>query len=287
MSYQEWIKNRDSSEQHVEDLVRLTEVIAQVSGTEVSTAKSEVLVKFDWLPFSPRVWQVYFANTLALAGVKRIDKRPYATHPTRMALSCYWLAPRDLAEDSAVPALLHDYLEESGGISAASIAALKNILPHESLAVPAAVYLSEPDIAYNTLGSEEEESKLKRVAYLIQASDALKKGYPPALVNASIVDKLDNLHDLGYLNNVSDLEKRLRKIAQRIAFFQQTLEHIGPFASASFQTMLKTAIVARTQEFGVEKLLQEELSSLTEHTDRSKETIKNMVGAFHKRIGLS
>ena len=286
MTYQEWLKKRNSAEQTIESLVVLTESLVPSSHTNTSSDTAAIIQQFKELPFSRRVWQVFFVNTFTLAGVKRIDKRPYATHPTRMALSCYWLAPKDLAEDSAVPALLHDYLEESGGISKVSVAALKKLLPNEPLAVPAAVFLSEPDIPYERLGSEDEESKLKRVAYIIQARDALAQGFPPALANASLVDKLDNLHDLGYLDKETDPDKKLRKIAQRIAFFQQTLEQIGPFASPNFQSMLSNAIVARTHEFGLKTLLQEELDSLSKLTARSNDAVRSMVTEFHKRIGL-
>lgn len=286
MIYEDWVKHRRSAEQIIESLVLQAEEAMVGDSSLINAAKSAVVAQFSALPFSQRVWEVFFVNTGTLAGVKRIDKRPYATHPTRMALSCYWLANHQLAEDSAVPALLHDYLEESGGISRASIAALNARLPSEPLAIPAAVLLSEPDISYEILGSSDEESKLKRVAYAIQARDALQKGFPVAFANASIVDKLDNLHDLGYLDKESVPEKRSRKIAQRIAFFQLTLQLIGPQASPKFQRMLADAIKFRTQEFNLETLLCEELDALKNIQKRCETTIQNMIGLYHKSIGL-
>jgi hypothetical protein len=201
-----------------------------------------------------------------------------------MALSCYSLAKGAMADDSAAPALLHDYLEESGGISLESIALLRKRLPNEPLAVPAAVFLSEPLIAYEKLGSPDDRSKLKRVAYIIQARDALRRGFPQALANASVVDKLDNLHDLGYLDKETSPLKKSLKTAQRIAFFKLTLLEIGPHASPKFSSVLADAIIARAREFKIETLVSAELESLVSMMEQTESAIEDMIVHYHKNI---
>src|SRR5438067_1043027 len=65
----------------------------------------------DAIQYPPRVWAAWLGNTARLRGVKRIDRAPYATHPTRMALVCLAVLG-DGGVDAAVAAILHDYLEE-------------------------------------------------------------------------------------------------------------------------------------------------------------------------------
>jgi len=76
----------------------------------------------------------------------------------------------------------------------------------------------------------------------------------------------------------------LRKIAQRIAFFQQTLEKIGPYATASFRQMLSEALTTRIHEFGIDLLVKEESACLDELTTRSESAIVALVEDYLIRV---
>lgn len=283
MQYEEWVAQRQAADSLVERMVVETESSCSLTS---DVGRREIMERYAALPFSPRVWAVYFANTLRLAGVKRIDRRPYATHPTRMALSCYWLASPTVAEDVAVAALLHDYLEESGGITAGSFAQLRRLLPSEPLATLAAVVLSEPEIPYERLGRASELSIIRRVAYVVQALDVLQGGAPESLANAALVDKLDNLHDLGYLDREQDAERRIKKLAQRVAFFSLVLEQLGAFSAAVFRETLRVAIEARTRALGLSQAKDRELAILRDRFASSQTEIRRMTGEYHRRIGI-
>ncbi|MCX6116506.1 MAG: hypothetical protein NT027_03120, partial [Proteobacteria bacterium] len=250
---------------------------------DINQIKSE----FTDLGFSERIWKFYFINALGLIGVKRMNNIPYATHPTRMAMNCQWLCPPEHAEDASICALMHDYLEETGGISKISVAKMRENIPNESIAIHAAVFLSEPMIDYLSLGPTSDLSKLKRVAYVLQAHDILDCHRYPALANASLADKLDNLHDLEYLTKKSDSELRKRKIAERLAFFSYTLAKIGPFAKGCITEILQEALAHKTSELSREDLVQEEIASLHSIENRAINLMRQMILDFHQTIDLA
>lgn len=288
-AYDAWVAHRLANDPLVERLVVETEATCNLDDLQ---GREGIVRRYPEVPFTARVWHVFFANTLRLSGVKRIDRRPYATHPTRMAMSCYWFAGAaapagaGAADDAATAALLHDYLEESGGISAASYADLRRRLPGEALATAAAVLLSEPEIAYERLGRASELSIMRRVAYVVQASDALARGAPSALADAALVDKLDNLHDLGYLDKEPDPARRARKLAQRIAFFELVAERIGPFGDPLVWSMLKAGIVAHIVALGLDGVVQGERAVLRGRLVEAEAQIRAMTQEYHRRIGV-
>jgi len=290
LDYREFKARLEQEKPRVLELVRDGErLIAAPADDERPTSMLPALA--DEFPFSARVWDVWIGNTRKMRGVKRIDLLPYATHPTRMALFCYWILEDEgsARDDAAVLALLHDYLEEGGGIRPETIAAMRDVFPEEPRGVLAAIVLSEPDIAYDRLGSEAQRSFWMRVAYLIQAVDAMAHLRDPTFANAALADKLDNLHDFGYIEHNPKLSpaRRSHKLAQRLAYFAVVGEALRPWASTPMYLMLKAATSARAEALKVPAdLVAVERATLEAARRDHGERILEMIREYQRVIGL-
>ena len=277
VTYASWRRSLEGIQESVLRLVEETEAKLAQRADLGDLGRS-----YPDIGFSPRIWGVYLATAERLRGVKRIDGRPYTTHPTRMALSSQWVLAGSAAEDAGVAALLHDYLEEGGGINREGLDALRRRLPAER--VDAAVLLSEPEIAYERLGRASELSLLRRVAYVVQVEDALANGAPRAFADAALLDKLDNLHDLGYLTRELYPERRARKLAQRAAFFKLTGEQVGAYATPTVREILESGLAAKIDEYGIgdEALAQHVV--LKQSLETHREAIRRMIAGFHAQV---
>lgn len=261
---------------------------AVVADAEAAPDLATVVAKHGAvLPFTKRVWDVFHGNVLKLRGVQRIDKHPYATHPTRMALLCLWgLAGEAGAEDAAVLALLHDYLEEGDGMTPDAVAAMRRRFPAEPDAAIAAVVLSEPFIDYLSLGPESETAQWRRVAYVAQAVDALETGLPASFADAALADKLDNLHDLGYLEQRPAGAKRAVSLAQRVAFFTLVEQELGPRATPAMRRLLADGLAARIEELQIAREVEAELADLRDRLEGQRSVLRRLIRRYHGEIKL-
>lgn len=283
MGYQKYLTSKDETNAIVQTLVLETIEKLHIDSTEI---RRELREKYSFLPFSDRVWDMYFLNTFSLAHVKRKDGRPYATHPTRMALLAYLYLDSQSAEEIAVPALLHDYLEETDGISKASVQKMKGMLEAEPLAVKSAILLSEPMIDYEQLGPHPLHPYLKRVSYVLQARNAFRKLPIRELANVSLIDKIDNLHDLGYLDQNHTAERRNEKLSQRVAFFILVLREIGPFADAIFREVLEQAIQSYMSRYDLTSYCTKEVAKLDGLITKFEREIGLMTESYHRQLDV-
>lgn len=287
MEYQEFRAKWDAARGPVLDLVRRVE--DRLDAGEKLAAET-LASDFPHLPFTRRLWTVWLGNTAKLRGVKRLDRFPYATHPTRMALMCCWLiGEAKLREDSGVLAIVHDYLEEGDGLTVGGIDAMRRTFPEEPAALQAGVVLSEPLVDYVSLGRASEYSFWRRVAYVVQAKDAIERLGEQAFANAALVDKIDNLHDLDYiaLDSRSTPEKRAMKLAHRLGYFRFVARELGGYAAPEVLAMLEKGIVSRTGEFGVDPTdVDLSTDDLVERARGKRSAIARMVREYQATLGL-
>lgn len=266
-------------------------VVATESAIDVATLAGLRAQHADFR-FSDRVWDAYVGNAAKLKGVKRIDRKPYATHPTRMALTCQWVLPRsgDRADDAAVIALLHDYLEEGDGMTPGGVEAMRRRFPREPDAVVAAVLLSEPVIPYEELGPAHELGFWRRAAYLRQALDALAAGCPGTFADAALADKLDNMHDLSYIERNPKLsgERRHAKLADRLGYFALVEELLRPHATEALAALVREAVTARTRELGGPPASVAQANErLATALDQATPHMRRLIRAYHDAIGIA
>ncbi len=287
MDYQEFRAKWDAARGPVLDLVRRVE--DRLTAKEV-LGEAALVSEFPHFPFSPRIWRVWLGNTAKLQGVKRLDRFPYATHPTRMALICCWLIDEDkVREDSGVLAIVHDYLEEGDGLTKDGIDAMRRQFPEEAAALVAGVVLSEPIVDYASLGRSTELSFWRRVAYVLQAKDAIEQLGDQAFANAALADKLDNLHDLDYiaLDPRMTPEKRAMKLAHRLGYFRFVARELGAFAAPALRSMLERGITNRTYEFGVSQGdVDLSTDDLAERARGKRSVLTRMTKEYQSALGL-
>lgn len=287
MDYQEFRAKWDAARGPVLDLVRRIE--DRLTDGEVLDALA-LATEFPHFPFSPRLWRVWLGNTAKLQGVKRIDHFPYATHPTRMALICCWLiAEGSIQEDSAVLAIVHDYLEEGDGMTRDGLDAMRRQFPEEAAAAIAGVVLSEPIVDYVSLGRSTELSFWRRVAYVLQAKDAIETLGDQAFANAALADKLDNLHDLDYVARDARLtpEKRAMKLAHRLGYFRFVARELGAFAAPALRSMLESGISSRISELGVNPSdVDLSTDDLAERARGKRSVLTRMTKEYQSALGL-
>lgn len=288
MDYQDFRARWDQAKGPVLDLVHRVETAL---GAAAPPTPESLVRDFATFPFDRRVWAAWLGNTEKLQGVKRLDRFPYATHPTRMAMICLWvLGGGAAADDAAVLALLHDYLEEGDGLHAAGLEAMRRRFPDEPKACLAGVVLSEPVIDYVSLGRSSELSYWRRVAYVLQARDAIERLGEPSFADAALADKLDNLHDLDYVALDPRLSpaKRASKLADRLGFFRFVARRIGPLAAPNMAALLDAGIAQRSAELGVDAALMEAAAQgLEERALGQGSAILKMTRAYQLELGLS
>lgn len=183
------------------------------------------------LPFQGQLAEAFVQNAYKLMGVKRIMGSPYATHPTRMAMIANLLLGGSVhAERSALFAMFHDYLEEGDGRHAEAVSLFRTEWSGDQTVVEAAIFLSEPVIDFTPYPHKKDW--VEDVAYVLQITDRMALRPDEALVNASLIDKLDNAHDLVYIteNRRYSPEKKMDRLVEKLGYFRFVLEHLGPWA---------------------------------------------------------
>jgi hypothetical protein len=240
--------------------------------------------QYNW---TPAIWSAFLQNARKLSKVRRIRGGPYAVHPTRMALMATHLLGRHgpkihsqldrCTEMTTILCLVHDYLEEGGGISQSSFDLFKNELPQQPLAWYGAVALSEPPLDYKSI-DPHHPFVVRDAAYLLQLAMILRS-LPDtyarsSLANASLLDKLDNLHDFDYITRIRDEERRNQKLARKIAYYSAALSDAKTAASPHISGLMQHAISARTKSFGLsEDSISRANSRLDEIRKRYAQTI--------------
>jgi hypothetical protein len=217
--------------------------------------------QYNW---TPAIWSAFLQNARKLSKVRRIRGGPYAVHPTRMALMATHLLGRqkskihslldECTEMTTILCLVHDYLEEGGGISRSSFDLFKNELPQQPLAWYGAVALSEPPLDYASI-DPNHPFVVRDAAYLLQLAMILRSlpdtSARRSLANASLLDKLDNLHDFDYITRIHDEERRNQKLARKIAYYSAALSLARTTASPHISGLMQYAISTRTKSFGL------------------------------------
>lgn len=272
----------------VDAVLRAGEIDDRITDDALVFDAAQQLIEeaLDGGSLSPRVWRAFIANVRKLRGVKRIDGQPYATHPTRMALTIAAALPeRDaMRESSIVYALLHDYLEEGEGVAPQGIELMQQEVEGEWGGVLAAVVLSEPIIPFDSMMPRFG----REVAYVAQLQSVLPRMvYAAPFANASLVDKLDNLHDLGYITqrkNMS-LERKRERLAIKLAYFQFVLDTAGLYASPVLQALLGEALEARATAFELsEGDIAAPLGEMRRLLDQHRAELGTRIRAFHRAL---
>lgn len=192
---------------------------------------------------SAMLWEALVQNTFKLQGVKRIMGAPYATHPTQMAvMALKIIGINPIGEKTALCCLFHDYLEEGDGRCELGVKRFFAEYHGPELGVLSAVMLSEPEITYAVL--EGERKDLEDVAYVAQLLQAKRHNAFSILVNASLLDKLDNLHDLDYITQNSRHEPIVRryKLVKKLACFGFVLQQVGAYADPNVAALLEEGL---------------------------------------------
>lgn len=240
----------------------------------------------DGRTLSPRIWRAFLANVRKLRGVKRIDGQPYATHPTRMALTIGVALPETdpMRESSIVYALLHDYLEEGDGVACQGIALMQREIPGEWGGVLAGVILSEPMIPYETMIPRFG----REIAYVAQLQAVLPRlVYATSFANASLVDKLDNLHDLDYITRkkLSSTERMRLRLAAKLAYFKLVADTAGLYASPILHVLLEDAIKARATLFELTKAdIEGPLQEMRKLLEMFRNDLMVQIRMFHRSL---
>jgi hypothetical protein len=281
----------------------LIEAIETAPEAAVATAVADA--EGSGLAWPPRLRRALVGNARKLAGVRRIKGAAYATHPTLAALYADWLVD-DGAErvDAAVVALLHDYLEEGDGVTRAGYQAMLAEFSDEPLACLGAVVLCEPplDFAIHVSGEavrDQAAAILRDVAYAVQAEAAcvaaacggggLGAEAGRVLATASLCDKLDNLHDLGYIHANVRLAsaERIARLARKLGYYAFMRRRLGTIADPAVDAMLGEALDAVGRELGVPRSDVDGATAKLEsvHAGRAAE-LTALIMACHAEIGV-
>lgn len=281
MTYDQFIQRLESLRPKVLDLVRGTEVSLR-AGT-----KPQDIPPPDDAPFSSFLWGAYCQNTYKLLGVRRITGTPYATHPTRMAIMTLAVLKASPArEKSALFTIFHDYLEEGDGRTAEGVANFYREYPGQPEAVFCAVVLSEPEIDYEVFS--ERRKTMQNVAYVAQLRVWLPR-LDESYANASLADKLDNIHDLTYItqNPRYTPEKKMGRLIEKFGYFLFVLTAIGSLADPLLQQLLEEAIWRVSARHHIEPTVVRAESARLERLLASHATqLQDMIVGYHRRIGL-
>lgn len=240
------------------------------------------------LPFNDLEWQGFCLNTYKLLGVSRMRGGPYSTHPTRMA---YFLSEAlknsEFREKSVLYALFHDYLEEGDGRNTTGIQNFTEVFGDYPDVVKASIFLSEPQIPFAPIQGKIRH--LDVVSYIIQI--LLLKNYNnfEALTNTSIMDKIDNLHDLSYIikNKKLDQGKVHDRLCEKIGIFQFIDDKIGHKCDTILSGLLKEALIVKTRDLGLDKTVVDSYyKTLNNLFDENRILFEQKILKYHKSIGI-
>jgi hypothetical protein len=292
---QEYLRFRERRSFIEAEACRIVKIVEQGELEHLEALEDELCSKYSWTPL---VWQAFLQNTRKLRHVKRISGGPYSVHPTRMALTASEILTMQSPQGNVSPsfektlilALTHDYLEEGDGISPLSVQRIRDELPGQPWAWYGAVVLTEPQLNYNSM-DRRNEFRIKDAAYITQMDFVLKNEpnstLAQALANASLLDKLDNLHDLSYITSKHVGEKRDLKLARKFAFFSRVLEAMESYADSALVELLRSALLVRLEDLGVDAVhLDEALAQIDHCKSEYSQIIINGIRETHKELSL-
>lgn len=269
-----------------------------VSATERQLARcgDPLLIEQDTaLPFTELEWQAFALNTAKLVGVKRLRGGPYASHPTRMAyFMAELLGPDDPNRtDSVIYCLFHDYLEEGDGRNRPALMAFGEAFGSRIDAVQAAVWLSEPQIDLEGIMAAShapiKHKHLEVVSYIVQIKKALAHNNARALVNTSIMDKIDNLHDLAYITKDPKLsaERKTARLSEKMAIVEFIDQHLAPSCDPQLLDLLRHSVAHKKQELSLpDAQVAAVAAKLSDLHGRYEEELWQNIRAYHQKIGL-
>ena len=237
--------------------------------------------------FKSEVWQAFCQNTHKLLGIKRKSGGPYALHPTRMAL-----VAKDFALDDKQSSftqelcLFHDYLEEGDGRNPEGVAKFRSEFssPH---GLKAAVFLSEPMIPF--VDFDGSKRSLDAVAYCCHVAMAMPK-LNNSYLEVSLLDKLDNLHDLDYItenNNASEKDKR-EHLTMRLGYARLLLTLLETKAAGLHAYgLLDEGVVAQAKKLRIDTSeVLEEASRLGGLKELYGALMEDRIHKYHKELDV-
>lgn len=254
-----------------------------------------LIAKNPALPFTELEWQAFALNTAKLVGVKRLRGGPYASHPTRMAYFMAELLGEHSPDrtDSVIYCLFHDYLEEGDGRNKPALKAFGEAFGTRIDAVQAAVLLSEPQIDYRDIIEDSvvpiKPKHLEVISYIVQIEQALAQNKARALVNTSIMDKIDNLHDLAYILEDSKLtdERKIARLAEKMAIVSCVSYHLAPSCDPGLLAILNATLADKKQELSLpEAQIDAVAATLDGLYSRYHNTLWEKIRGYHQKIGL-
>lgn len=273
-----------------------TRKIVDETELQLHLCKDPLLIaKNPKLPFTDLEWQAYALNTAKLVGVKRLRGGPYASHPTRMAYFMAELLPETDADrsDSIIYCLFHDYLEEGDGRNRPALMAFGKAFGSRIDAVRAAVLLSEPQIDYEEIIAPStttiKPKHLEIVAYVLQIENALSDGRGRALVNTSIMDKIDNLHDLAYILKDPKLspERITARLCEKMAIVRFIEQRLGPYCDPKLLDILVSSIAHKKQELALPSSpIDDIFTHVCQLYQNHHQVLWQKIVAYQQKIGL-
>lgn len=282
MKYSEFVTWLDTLRPSVLELVSMSEA-QLLKGQAIQD-----LPRHTQFPFSDKLWRAYNQNTAKLLGVKRITGTPYATHPTRMALMAIQLiADGHQKELSAFYTIFHDYLEEGDGRTVEGVAKFRQEFPNCVDAVQCAIYLSEPQIDYGQF--PERQKVLENVAYVRQLAMVWPQLKESAFINASLIDKLDNIHDLDYItcNPTYSPERKNQRLLEKFGYFYFVYATLGQYADPYLGSMLHEAVRTIAASYGFRwEQVEERHQYLRRLYDQYAKDMQRMIREYHQALGM-
>lgn len=214
---------------------------------------------FDGTPFaaSASLQRAFRENVRKMQGVKRITGEPYATHPTRMALTAMELLRRDETVDAERVArycLFHDYLEEGDGATPEGLATFRRECPDwEDETYRAGVLLTEPEIQ-----GEPALTQLEKVGRDLAYMAQIERIAPHSrhMVTAALLDKLDNVNDLAYITEArrGSVEARRSRLTRKLGYFAFVVARVGACGPPVVARLVTQSIAAAVVAHGIDPL---------------------------------
>ena len=205
----ELAETRDELEKIVEDIYRDEEGVFE---------------ELQKLGFDSRYQELFLLNAKLTEGKKRKSERHYFTHPGTVAYILLGVLPDDYKpkEKAIAYGLSHDLLDESLDYNVEQFRNQRELNPHYRDEFDKAVLMAQPEMT----GISRYRLALGRIAGILQVKDTGN----PAIANALLADKLDNLTDLDYISKYRMyLDTRLpQKIAYTLFTAEQLVEQIHP-----------------------------------------------------------
>lgn len=272
--------------QEIDEIVN--KIILDVEASFSSGIPLMELSQKSELPFNELEWRGFCLNTHKLMGVQRMRGGPYSSHPTRMAFFLSEaLVNSPSRSTSVLYALFHDYLEEGDGRNKVGLKNFTKLFGQYPDVVKAAIYLSEPQLPKDLLDCKFKH--LEVISYIIQIEMCHTRSDYEPLINTSIMDKIDNLHDLSYIIKHKNLSSQRisERLCEKFAIFQLIVEKIGDNCDKILSNLFNEAIEKRKTELNLDKnLIQTYYKTLSKLYNLHHDKIHEQILLYHTKIEL-